>query len=325
MIRPYVTERLLVLERIRGEKVDRRPRAAAGARRGARARLLPRLHPPGDARGRLPRRPAPRERDADRRRPDRAARLRPARPARRGDAHARSRCCCSRSRRTAPTTSPTLLLSLSVTTLDSDEPGFVHELRRKLPRYHWRPLAGIRDRRGARRPAADRASPRGRACRRRSRSSARRSRRPTRSRARSTRSSTPSQLIEREAYELVLSGGRGAARAGALLRQPVRAARHADSRLPRRVGQIADRLEAGTLKVGIVPASLDDTEHMLRSVANRRRRLDHRRRTADLVGADGARQPRRRARRLLPLRRDRPLHDLADHPDARRALADRLF
>src|SRR5690242_21150606 len=37
-----------------------------------------------------------------------------------------------------------ILLSLSLTTLDSDEPGFVHELRRKLPRYHWRPLAGIR-------------------------------------------------------------------------------------------------------------------------------------------------------------------------------------
>jgi hypothetical protein len=37
-----------------------------------------------------------------------------------------------------------LLFSLSLTTLDSDEPSFVHELRRKLPRYHWRALAGIR-------------------------------------------------------------------------------------------------------------------------------------------------------------------------------------
>src|SRR4051812_32721783 len=36
------------------------------------------------------------------------------------------------------------ILSLSLTLLDADEPGFVHELRRKLPRYHWRPLAGIR-------------------------------------------------------------------------------------------------------------------------------------------------------------------------------------
>jgi len=37
-----------------------------------------------------------------------------------------------------------LILGLSLTTMSSDEPGFVHELRRKLPRYHWRPLAGIR-------------------------------------------------------------------------------------------------------------------------------------------------------------------------------------
>jgi ubiquinone biosynthesis protein len=37
-----------------------------------------------------------------------------------------------------------LILSLSLTTPESDEAGFVHELRRKLPRYHWRPLGGIR-------------------------------------------------------------------------------------------------------------------------------------------------------------------------------------
>ena len=32
---------------------------------------------------------------------------------------------------------------------------------------------------------------------------------------------------------------------------------------------MADRLETGTLKVGIVPTDLDDAEHMIRSVANR--------------------------------------------------------
>ncbi len=37
-----------------------------------------------------------------------------------------------------------LILSLSLTTMDSDEAAFVHELRRKLPRYHWRSLSGIR-------------------------------------------------------------------------------------------------------------------------------------------------------------------------------------
>src|ERR671931_904418 len=37
-----------------------------------------------------------------------------------------------------------LILGLSLTTLESDEAAFLHELRRKLPRYHWRPLARIR-------------------------------------------------------------------------------------------------------------------------------------------------------------------------------------
>src|SRR4051795_9892717 len=33
---------------------------------------------------------------------------------------------------------------MSLTTMRSDEAGFVHDLRRKLPRYQWRSLAGIR-------------------------------------------------------------------------------------------------------------------------------------------------------------------------------------
>src|SRR5438093_4975309 len=37
-----------------------------------------------------------------------------------------------------------LILGLSRTSLGSDEPGFIQELRRKLPRYHWRSLSGIR-------------------------------------------------------------------------------------------------------------------------------------------------------------------------------------
>jgi hypothetical protein len=39
--------------------------------------------------------------------------------------------------------------------------------------------------------------------------------------------------------------------------------------VPRRIAQIADRLETGTLKVGVEPTGLDDLEHMLRSLANR--------------------------------------------------------
>ena len=48
-----------------------------------------------------------------------------------------------------------LIVSLSHTTLESDEPAFVAELRRKLPRYHWRPLSGIRAGEAPRRSPAD--------------------------------------------------------------------------------------------------------------------------------------------------------------------------
>ena len=39
--------------------------------------------------------------------------------------------------------------------------------------------------------------------------------------------------------------------------------------MPRQVGQIATRLDAGTLKVGIAPKELDGLDRVLRSTANR--------------------------------------------------------
>ena len=41
------------------------------------------------------------------------------------------------------------------------------------------------------------------------------------------------------------------------------------SRLPRRIATIVDHLESGRVQVGVVPSGLAETEHMLRSVANR--------------------------------------------------------
>jgi hypothetical protein len=41
------------------------------------------------------------------------------------------------------------------------------------------------------------------------------------------------------------------------------------AKLPRRVGHVVERLETGTLKVGIVPTDLGDLEHVVRSAANR--------------------------------------------------------
>ena len=87
VIRPHVTERLLVLERIHGRKLDAGHGLPPERASRARVRLLPRVHPPGHPGRRLPRRPAPGERPADRRRAAGAARLRPARTAGRRDPH----------------------------------------------------------------------------------------------------------------------------------------------------------------------------------------------------------------------------------------------
>ena len=160
-----------------------------------------------------------------------------------------------------------LLLSLSLTTLDSDEPAFLHELRRKLPRYQRRTLAGIRAgealadlqrlcfSNGIRLPASFALVGK------------------TLSQADSIARTLdpeldPIALIEEESLELILTEAEGRLEPdrffGYLLTQL-----DALSRLPRRLGQLADRLESGTLKVGVAPTALDDTEHMLRSVANR--------------------------------------------------------
>jgi ubiquinone biosynthesis protein len=160
-----------------------------------------------------------------------------------------------------------LLLSLSLTTLGSDEPGFVHELRRKLPRYHWRPLAGIR--------AGEALADLQRICLRYG------IRLPpsfalvgkTLSQADSIARTLdpeldPIALIEEESLELMLSEAESRLEPNQLLSY-VFTQLETLSRLPLRIGQVADRLETGTLKVGVVPTDLDDAEHMIRSVANR--------------------------------------------------------
>jgi ubiquinone biosynthesis protein len=159
------------------------------------------------------------------------------------------------------------LLSLSLTTLQSDEPAFVHELRRKLPRYHWRPLAGIRSgealadlqriclRYGIRLPTSFALVGK------------------TLSQADSIARTLdpqldPIALIEEESLELMLAEAESRLEPNQLF-SLVFTQLGALSRVPRRVAQIADRLETGTLKVGIVPTDLETTEHMLRSVSNR--------------------------------------------------------
>ena len=160
-----------------------------------------------------------------------------------------------------------LILSLSHTTLESDEPAFVAELRRKLPRYHWRPLSGIRT---------------GDALADLQRMSVKYAIRlptsfalvgKTLSQADSIARTLdprmdPIELLRTDALELML-------REGERRLEPAEFASYAFTqlaplaRLPRRFGQIADRLEEGTLRVGITPANLEELEAVMRSAANR--------------------------------------------------------
>jgi ubiquinone biosynthesis protein len=160
-----------------------------------------------------------------------------------------------------------LIVSLSLTTAESDEAGFVHELRRKLPRYQWRPLSGIKTGEGL----ADLqrlslqhgiALPTSFALVGKTLSQAEsiaRTLDPT---------LDPVQMIRREGWNVMAQEAERRLEPNQLLAfaftqlQPL-------LRLPRRLSQVAQKLETGTLKVGIAPVELDDFERLLRSAANR--------------------------------------------------------
>ncbi|MDQ3778630.1 MAG: AarF/UbiB family protein [Actinomycetota bacterium] len=160
-----------------------------------------------------------------------------------------------------------LVLGLSVTTLESDEPGFVAELRRKLPRYHWRPLSGIRA---------------GEALADLQRMSVKYGiRLPTSfalvgktlaqadSIARTLDESLdPIELLRDDSLALMLNEGERRLAPNELMTYAYTQLAPL-ARLPRRIGQVADRLEEGTLRVGIVPAKLETLEGVVRGAANR--------------------------------------------------------
>jgi predicted unusual protein kinase regulating ubiquinone biosynthesis (AarF/ABC1/UbiB family) len=160
-----------------------------------------------------------------------------------------------------------LILDLSLTTLESDEAGFEHELRRKLPRYHWRPLAGIR----AGEALADLqrialahgiALPTAFALVGKTLSQA-----DSVARALDPRLD-PIELLEEDGVEVMLRETERRLEPSNLL-----ALAYTQSepllRMPRRIGQLASRLETGTLRIGIQPTGLDELEHVVRSAANR--------------------------------------------------------
>jgi predicted unusual protein kinase regulating ubiquinone biosynthesis (AarF/ABC1/UbiB family) len=160
-----------------------------------------------------------------------------------------------------------LILSLSLTSTESDEAGFVHELRRTLPRYQNRPLAEIKTGEGL----ADLQ----RLCLRHGIAL------PTSfalvgktlSQAESVAQTLdpmldPVAMIRDEGWSVMAQEAAHRLEPNQLLAfgftqlQPL-------LRFPRRLAQLVQKLETGTLKVGFAPVDLEGLERLLRSTANR--------------------------------------------------------
>jgi ubiquinone biosynthesis protein len=160
-----------------------------------------------------------------------------------------------------------LIISLSLTGVKSDQPGFVHDVRRKLPRFHWRPLSGIRAGESLadlQRIALDHniALPTSFALVGKTLAQAD-------SIARVLNPNLdPIGLMEEEAIEVMLREAERRLEPNRLFAylytqlDPL-------TRLPRRVAHVLGELEQGSLKVGVVPTGLGELEANLRSIANR--------------------------------------------------------
>lgn len=160
-----------------------------------------------------------------------------------------------------------LIVSLSIADLRSDLAGFQQDVRRKLPRFHWRPLGSI----AAGRALADL-----------QRSALRRDIRLPTSFALVGKTLAqadaiartldpeldPISLLEEETVDVVLHETERRLEPNRLLAhlytqlEPI-------ARLPRRVGHLVTELEQGSLTIGVVPTGLSELEHNLRSIANR--------------------------------------------------------
>jgi predicted unusual protein kinase regulating ubiquinone biosynthesis (AarF/ABC1/UbiB family) len=160
-----------------------------------------------------------------------------------------------------------LVLRLSQTTFDTDEPGFVHELRRKLPRYHWRPLSRIKA--GEALADLQRLALTYRIKLPTSFALVGKTLSQADSIARTLDPELdPVELLREDSLVLLLREAERRVEPNHLLSylftqvEPL-------LRLPQRVGQTIDRLETGTLRVGVSPTGLDELERVIHSAANR--------------------------------------------------------
>lgn len=160
-----------------------------------------------------------------------------------------------------------LIVSLSLTTTESDESGFVHELRRTLPRYQWRPLSDIKTGEGL--AELQRLSLQHGIALPTSFALVGKTLSQAESIARSLDlTMDPVEMIRSEGWTVMAQEAERRLEPNQLLAfaftqlQPL-------IRLPRRLAQLAQKMESGTLKIGIAPVQLEDFERLLRSTANR--------------------------------------------------------
>jgi predicted unusual protein kinase regulating ubiquinone biosynthesis (AarF/ABC1/UbiB family) len=160
-----------------------------------------------------------------------------------------------------------LIIALSVTDTRSDQPAFVQDVRRKLPQFHWRPLASIRA---------------GQALADLQRVAFQRQIRlpPTFALVGKTLAQAdaiarmldpeldPVRFLEEESLQVM---GHEAERQLAPNRLLANLYTQVAplARLPGRLGHVLTALERGTLTVGVVPTGLEELEHHFRSIANR--------------------------------------------------------
>lgn len=160
-----------------------------------------------------------------------------------------------------------LVVGLSLTSVDSDEAGFVHDVRRILPRFHRRPLAGIRT--GEALAALQRIAidhgiglPTSFALVGKTLSQADSIARVL------DPELDPAALIERETVDVMILETSRRLEPNRLLAE-VYTQLDPLVNMPRRIGHLMGELERGSLKVGIVPTGLGEFEHTMRSIANR--------------------------------------------------------